>query len=170
MEREFTVIESSLAELYQSAVDAFPHTTKRQHVTDSVKIAQLDWMPYLGMKTLFIRGRAVNEGRQYKTIILFKNVIYTNEANGDLAFVANDGKQYFIKRLSEENTQVLVRCDCPDFHWRFNYFDYLDDSLHGRKRKKYEGKGGPPANPAELPGMCKHLMKTAMALKDANLI
>ena len=65
--------ESSLSDLYQSAVDAYPKTTLRQHATQPVVITQLHWTPYVGMKTLFVKGIAQNEGKEYSPIILFKN-------------------------------------------------------------------------------------------------
>jgi len=158
--------ESSANELYRSAVAAFPNTTKRQHATDPVRIVQLDWTPFLGLKTLLIRGTAVNEGRTYKPMVLFKQVRYGEGIN----LRANDGKDYQLKPLSAENNDILIRCDCKDFHWRFNYYDHLDHSLYGRKRAEYVSQGGPPANPLELPGMCKHLMKMLLALRDAELL
>lgn len=160
--------ESTLASLYDSAVAAFPHTRKRQHAVDPVKIEALQWTPFLGLKTLLVRGRAVNEGRQYKTLILFKGVEYL--AEGGVPLEVGDGRDYRVRPLSYGESEVLLRCDCPDFNWRFNYYNHLDSSLYGRKRRKYEGKGGEPANPREMPGQCKHLMKLSTALRDAGIL
>lgn len=159
------MLESSTNDLYQSAVDAFPRTTKRQHAIDPVRIVQLSWTPYVGLRTLFIKGLAENQGRNYKPAVLFKDVTY-----GTGIPVVVNGIQYLIEQLSAENNDVLVRCDCPDFYWRFNYYDHVDQSLWGRKRKKYEGRGLWKANPMEMPGMCKHLMKLMLALRDAKII
>lgn len=157
------LFESSLQDLYKSAVLAFPRTTKRQHATQPVEIINLEWTPFVGMKTLFIKGLAKNEDRQYNTIVLLKNVNYDSDK---LKIIANDGMQYSFAPLSLEDTQVNVRCNCNDFLWRFNYYNHLDKSLYGRKRSKYEGTTGIKANPLEYPGMCKHLMKTITALQD----
>ena len=159
--------ESSLEDLYQSAVEAFPHTTMRQHATDTIIITNLRWTPYLGMRTLFIKALAQNEGREYSPIILFKKVNYNSD---EVKITDNTGKEYSFGKLSLENTDVVLRCNCADFFYRFNYYDHLDKSLYGRKRRKYESKGvGPPANPLELPGICKHLMKTAHVLREAGI-
>ncbi len=159
--------ESSLEDLYQSAVDAFPHTTMRQHATDTIVITNLRWMPYLGMKTLFIKALAQNEGREYSPIILFKKVNYNSD---EVKIIASDDKEYSFGKLSLENTDVVLRCNCKDFHWRGNYADFLDGSLWGRKRKKYESKGlRPPVNPTNAPMICKHLMKTAHVLREAGI-
>lgn len=158
--------ESSIEDLYNSAVRAFPLTTKRQHAVDPVIVEELRWTPYLGVKTLFVRGAVRNESRHYNTLFLFKNMRY--DENG-VTITASDGRNYTFAKIPFGTQDVLVRCDCPDFKWRFNYYNHLDSSLYGNKRGKYEGQGGPPANPLKLPGMCKHLMKTASALRDAGL-
>jgi hypothetical protein len=158
--------ESSLTDLYYSAVKAFPKTTKRQHAVDPIIIEELRWTPFKGVKTLFIRAEARNETRHYSPMILFKNVNYDN---GRVKIVASDGLEYRFAPLSMEDNDVLVRCNCPDFKWRFNYYDHEDHSLYGRVRAPYESKGGPPANPQELPGMCKHLMKAVIVLRDAGI-
>lgn len=158
--------ESSLDDLFTSAIRAFPNTTKRQFAVQPIVIETIRWTPFVGMKTLFVKGHARNEDRHYDTIILFKDVDYTNE---QVKIKASDGKIYRFAKLSMENTDVLVRCNCQDFKWRFNYYDHLDRSLYGPKRSKYEGISGIPANPKQLPGMCKHLMATTKVLNDAGI-
>jgi hypothetical protein len=162
-------IESSLNDLYQSTVSAFPKTKFRQHSTDEITITQLQWTPFLGLKTLLIRGLAENKGNrhQYNTIMLFKEVDYDNP---EISIVASDGKRYGLKKLSSENNQILVRCNCLDHKYRFRYFNYLDHSLFGKKSKKYEGQGLWQANPLELPGLCKHVISLGKALKDAGIL
>lgn len=160
--------ESSLITLYQSAVDAFPNTTKRQHATNTIVITELIWTPFIGLKTLFIKGLAQNQGKEYNPIILFKGVNYLE--SGGTSVIDNIGSTFNLQQLSFENNDVVLRCNCPDFLWRFNFYNHLDQSLYGRKRKKYESHGGLPANPSELPGMCKHLIKLSMAIRESGLI
>ena len=159
--------ETSLSELYTSAVAAFPTTKMRQYAVDPIVITHLNWTPYKGMKTLFVKGLAQSEGREYGPIILFKGVNYQVE---EIRIAANDGEEFGMRPVSLTENDVLVRCNCPDFSWRFNYYNHLDKSLYGPKRKKYEAKGdGPPANPMEMPGMCKHLMKLVHVLQEAGI-
>lgn len=158
--------ESSIQDLYKSCLLAFPKTTKRQHAVDPVVVESLRWVPYQGVKTLFVSSDVRNETRHYKTIIVFKEVNYLKN---EVYIKANDGKFYKFGKLSLENSNVLLRCDCPDFKWRFNYYNHLDKSLFGKKRSKYENQGGAPANPKELPGMCKHIMATIKVLKDTDM-
>jgi len=162
------IAESTLVSLYNSAVAAFPNTRFRQHATQPIKIVRIDWTPYLGLKTLFVKGLAQNEGREYTSLILIKNVVYNS--NPDVKLVASDGLLYEFKKPSLTKNEVLIRCNCSDFRWRFSYYNHLDRSLFGRKPKKYESKGGPPANPLQLEGMCKHLMKLVQALVDSGVI
>lgn len=159
--------ESSLNDLYQSTVDAFPRTTKRQHAIDPVRIVELAWTPFLGMKTLFIKGTAESGESEYTTLVLFKNVIYNQESN--VRIVANDGLVYEFQKPSFDD-DVLVRCSCPDFRWRFAYYNHLDHSLYGKKPKRYVGLGFATANPLQMEGMCKHLIKTIKALKESGVI
>ena len=161
-----TFLESSAEELYRSAVKAFPNTKMRQHATHPIVIRELRWTPFVGVKTLFIKGLAQNEDREYGPCILFKGVNYEGKA---VKITASDGLQYNFDKLSLENTEVLVRCNCPDFFWRFNYYDHLDKALYGTKRKKYESHGGPAANPLELPGMCKHIMKMTKVISESGI-
>jgi hypothetical protein len=165
-------LESSLNDLYDSAVAAFPQTKKRQHSTQTIKITQMQWVPFVGMKTLFIKGLAQNEGREYNPTIVLKRVIYhENQGQGIVPLNASDGETYFLEKLSAEDTDVLVRCDCNDFKWRFNFFNHLDKSLQGPKRKKYEALYNPgSANPTESPGLCKHLMALTKAIKESGIL
>ena len=100
----------------------------------------------------------------------FHIVVDTKRSHESWIVEEGTGKEYSFGKLSLENTDVVLRCNCADFRWRFNWYDHLDKSLYGRKRAKYESKGiGPPANPLELPGICKHLMKTAHVLQEAGI-
>lgn len=98
--------------------------------------------------------------------MLLKEINYSGD---EITIIASDGKEYSFDKPTLESSDVLLRCNCPDFHWRFNYYNHQDKSLYGSKRGKYESKGGPPANPMELPGMCKHLMKTVKVLQESGI-
>jgi hypothetical protein len=167
------MIESSLNDLYRSAVEAFPETRKRQHATDTIRITQLEWTPFLGMRTLFLKGLAQNsDGGEYQPIILFKNVKYHQSAQpGLVEIVASNERTYFLEKLGGSRNDVLLRCRCGDFFWRWTYADHLDHSLYGRNRRKYESLGVRPSiNPTNAKGLCKHLMKFVSALKDSGVL
>ena len=160
-------LETSAEELYRSAVKAFPNTTMRQHATHPIVIRELRWTPFVGVRTLFIKGLAQNEDREYTPILLFKGVNYTKS---DVKITASDGLEYNFGKLSLENTDILLRCNCQDFKYRFAWYNKLDYSLYGSPPKKYVSKGiGPPANPMELEGMCKHLMKMTEVVGNTGI-
>jgi len=161
-------IESSLEGLHDSAVQAFPNTTRRQHVIDPVEVEDIVYTPYLGVNTLYVRADMRNEDRHYRSSILFKGVNYHEQDGINLINVMRDGRNYFLERLTLE-TEVNIRCNCPDFKWRFVHYDHLDRSLYGRNRAPYQNQGGPPANPMEMPGMCKHLMALTRDLEGVLL-
>lgn len=167
--------ESSLLDLYQSTVAAFPNTRKRQHSVNTIRVQEVNFTPFLGMRTLFVRGSVSNEenGHAYTPIILFKNVVYHPQKDQDewIELVASDGRNYVLEMLERNVNDILVRCNCQDFYWRFNYFDHEDHSLYGRKRKKYEAAISPgSANPNRMPGMCKHLIKLSAAIREAGIL
>ena len=169
---DFKLWESSLVDLYQSAEVAFPQTGLRQHATQPIKITNLKWTPYKGMKTLFIQGLAQNETREYSPIILLKKVKYRDELEeGGVSITASDGQVYNFDKLSLENTDVVVRCGCKDFNFRFKHYNKLDKSLYGIDGKPYQKvtEHRPPANPLEMPGMCKHIIKTVEVLKSSGI-
>lgn len=161
------MLESSINDLYKSTVEAFPRTTKRQHVTQPIQIEHMTFVPFLGMKTLLVKASALNETREYNTLILFKNVLYKENGKLEIPVGKNSVK---LEQLSVDN-DILVRCNCPDFSYRFRHYDKIDKSLYGKDGRKYESKGiGPPANPLEMPGACKHLLKVFEVLGNSGLL
>jgi len=162
-------VESTAQELWQSAVSAFPGTKKRQHAIDPIVIENLKILPFVGMKTLFLKSDARNEDKTYNPIFIFKGVNYQSP---EYSLAATDGKIYTFGRLSLSKNEVLTRCSCPDFYWRFQHYNHLDGSLQGRNRSSYKRitENMPAANPLELPGLCKHLMKFAKTLQNSGVV
>lgn len=160
--------ESSLKELYQSTIKTFPYSTKRQHAIDPIKIVSLRWIPYVGVKTLYIKGLAQNteNSKEYNPLILFKNIIYLpKKEKNSVEILDNNQKKYIINKI--KNNDVLVRCNCKDFYWRGNYADHLDKSLYGTKRSPY--KGNYSVNPNNEPMICKHLIKLYKVISSSGL-
>lgn len=165
-------LETSLEVLFDNSVRAFPTTTKRQNSLDEVKIERLEWVPFRGMKTLFVKGLARRGGSKNECIILFKDVKYSKDrGKGMVELNASNGERVFLEPLSSSSTDVLVRCTCKDFYWRMVHFNKMDGSLFGRDRKKYEALHRPgSSNPLELSGSCKHLMKMSKVLSEASIL
>lgn len=165
-------IETTLSDLYNNTIKAFPTSLKRQNSIDEVVIEHLDWVAFKGMRTLFVKGLAKRGESKNECIILFKNVIYSEEQEkGFLDIKTSNGETVFVKPLSYDSNDVLVRCSCKDFYWRMTHFNKIDGSLYGRDRAKYEAVKNPESsNPSKLPGLCKHLIKMSKTLSQASLI
>jgi hypothetical protein len=166
-----TLSEMSIDRLYDSTIRAFPNTQKRQHATDPLKISSIHWTPFEKLKTLYVSCVVESEKNVYDTVLLFKDVNYQVNPHSSkvVPLLASDGNLHQFGKISRENTDVLVRCNCADFRWRWNHVNHLHGNLWGRKAPAYENKGGPPANPKQLSGMCKHLIKSIYALSEAGV-
>jgi hypothetical protein len=168
------LLEATLKELYDSTVEAFPKCGLRQNSTNTIVFTHLEWLPFVGMKTLRIKGDCYNKqnGHQYQPLIIFKNVQYYPEKRlGLVEIMDNTGKTYFLEKLGGDKNDVLVRCGCGDFFYRGNWFDHLEKCLAGPVRKKYEAKYAPgSANPTESMMFCKHLIKLGRILNASSLL
>lgn len=165
-------LEATLNDLYNQSVDGFPTTKRRQFSTDTIKIDHLEWVPFLGMNTLFVKGTVNNEGRKNEAIMVFEDVKYhEKEGKGVVSLVASNGKTVYLEPLSSASNDVKVRCSCKDFYWRFLHFNKEEKALFGRDRAPYDPvTDRAPANPTETAGLCKHLMKLAKILKEAHIL
>ena len=165
-------LESSLHDLYVGAVEAFPGTSRRQHSTHTVRVERLEWVPFRGLGTLFVKGLCLNEGRKNECVIVFKKVSYREEEGGGaIPLATSAGATVHVMPLLMKESHVLVRCSCADFRWRFAHWDREDRSLFGRAPRKYEALIRPgSSNPEKRAGLCKHLMKMAKILGESGVI
>lgn len=110
------------------------------------------------------------ENEQYRRERMGESVV--TEADQTVTFKASDGKDYHIQPIDLSDNIVRVRCDCLDFYFRFAPWDFSNDDLFGPKPKPYVRKTThyPPVNPTRSPGICKHVMKLVLALRDKNLL
>jgi hypothetical protein len=161
-------LEKSLVDLYKSTILFAPNTAYRQNATDTIKITHLDWLPFKGVKTLFVKGLAQNEGKEYNPIIVFKKVNYDVVENV-VSITATDKMRYVFEKLSLQETDVLIRCNCKDFKYRF--LEYLDPKTrYGSKPKPYWKKTDRPyLNPLKIEACCKHLLKLMKVLDESGL-
>lgn len=165
--------ELTLPQLHKSAVQAFPKTKKRQHVTSPLNVTGIKFIPH--DKALMVKAAVVdndNKGKKHNCTILINDIEYVDEdGQGIVTFTGSDGNEYHIKQIQSASSQSKVRCDCLDLYWRFATWNFNSGSLLGTKPKPYQKKTNrPDANPQQKPGICKHLMKTIEALHDSNLI
>ncbi len=161
--------ETSFSNLYKNIEIGFPTTKYRQHATHSIKIINFEWTPFIGMKTLFVRGIAESNDKEYSPMILFKRVNFSLNEEKHPNIVSN-GKKYHLNKISLENNDVLVRCNCKDFRYRFSYYNHKDKSLYGKVAPKYESLGlRGPINPHQVSGFCKHCIKLFEVLENTGV-
>jgi hypothetical protein len=156
--KNWLLFETTLNALYNSAIEAFPNTTKRQHVIHEINIDNINFIPFAGMKTLLVKATAKSKDKEYIPIILFKNINYYDSPTEGTVIIKKNNKNYYFKKPSIKENDVNIRCNCRDFEFRFNFYNHVDESLYGRKRAKYIGQGLFNINPQKMPGMCKHIM------------
>lgn len=80
-------------------------------------------------------------------------------------------KGKLVNPIKMSETPIRVRCTCPDFYWRFAFYNYEQGCLYGLRPPPYSRKTHRPSlNPRRLPGMCKHLMNAIRMMKYSHLI
>lgn len=166
--------DNTLDQLSQNVDRFVPKTRRRQYATDTVQIAQMQYIPAPASFSLKITGLARNfwSGKKYDTVIVFNDVDYEKEnTNRNITFTAVDGEEYHVLPINLRRHTVRVACNCLDFYWRFALWNFANGSLEGEKPKPYVKKTNrPPVNPEHKPGICKHLIKTVQVLRQARLV
>ena len=164
--------QSTYNDLERNVLNFIPVTTKRQHAVDPVRINSIELLPFIGTKNLNVETIASSDGTNYSPKIIFNNVEFAEEDLPDnVSFTGKDGNEYHVKALNLAQNTLRVRCDCLDFYWRFASFNAKDKSLIGAPPKPYQrvsNRG--PANPQEVPGVCKHLIAAVKALKHSGIV
>ncbi len=176
VEEEQLEERSAYQELERKTITAFPKTRKRQHVVHPIQIAQTQFTPYIGTRNLLVRGQAKSgtyNNVYYKPMLFFNEIEYEEEDSPqNVSIKATDGKDYFMQPIDLSQNIVRVRCDCLDFYHRFAPWDFSNDDLYGPKPKPYVRKTNtyPPVNPTRSPGVCKHVMKLVLTLRNSRLL
>jgi len=168
-----SIEEATLHDLERDTVFGFPNTTKRQHATDPIHITQMSLTPARPTGDLICDATAQSGAKTYDPKILFLEVQYEDEdSQSNVTFTASDGDTYNMMPISLSKSNVKVTCNCLDFRWRFSVFNDNRDALYGKPPPPYQRKTEtrPPANPNGTMGICKHLIKTVEALRQAGLI
>ncbi len=164
--------QSTYVGLERNVLNFIPVTKKRQHAVDPIRIISLETLPFIGTKNLNVSAGAASDGTNYNPVIIFNAVDFDDEDQQDnVTFKAKDGNDYHIKPLDLNQHTVRVRCDCLDFYWRFAAFNAKDKSLIGTAPKPYQRISNRlPANPQQVPGVCKHIIATVKALKHSGMV
>lgn len=175
LQKEYSDVieETTYSELKNNTLRFIPPSKRRQFSTDPIQINELRMIPFVDTNDLKVESVAhSNSNKEYDIVVLFMNIDYEeSDQNDNITFKATDGDDYHITPIPLNNVNVKVRCECLDFYWRFAVYNFGDGSLYGPKPPPYQKKTNrPPVNPEKTPGVCKHIMKTILALKDAGVV
>jgi hypothetical protein len=167
--------DQTIPQLRQSTERGFPNTKKRQHSTGEVQVTNIEYQPAPAQKALQITTITTSNGsgNQHNQMVMLKNATFESMGNGSNAsFKAVDGKEYYIKPLPVNDTNVNVACDCEDYLMRFAHTNNQNGCHLGPLPPNYVRKTTtrPPANPQNVPGCCKHLLKLLDDLKGYGLL
>jgi len=191
---EILTEHSTVQNLDQNIQGFLPSTAKRQYATQPLTVSQMIFLPYVGTKNLNITAvvhsppktkqnnapavtpeeKEKEKAKDYDTIVIFNDVIYEGESTDtNISFVAKDGKEYHMQPIELTKNTARVNCNCLDFFYRFKSYNAADTSLAGRAPpayKKVPGSTRGPSNIKRVPGVCKHLLQTVEALRQAKMV
>ena len=144
----------------------------REQSSNEVHLVKMELTPYQDSNSLQVESTTNHDGNQYVMQIMFEDVIYEDSDQGDnITFTGSDGEQHNILPIKLSKNNVKVKCTCLDFYWRFASFNSSDDSLIGKAPPPYtKTSNRQPVNPDRVPGVCKHLLTTADALKQSGVV
>lgn len=163
---------STVPDLERNIQVGFPNTRKRQHVTHEVRVADMEYIPYIGTKMLHVKSDTNSNGHAYHQAIQFNNVVFEPQDTPE-NITAQDaaGTDFHVQPIKLNNINVRVRCNCLDFYYRFATWNFNDKSLVGPKPAPYVRKTNrPPVNPDATPGLCKHLLAVVEDLQKSGLV
>lgn len=153
--------------LRQNIQRGFPDTRKRQHATGEVNITNVQYVPIAG--GLQVKSASRSNGNNYNQVIIFSGV---KQAPEGATYTGTDGAEHTIEPIALPGSNVKVNCNCLDFHYRFALWNFNDNALAGPKPPLYRRKTThrPPANPLQVSGVCKHILKLVDALRQNGLV
>lgn len=172
IEELYKLDEATYAELERNTLNFTPPSTKRQWAVDPIQVVNMELVPAKESRNLTAKANINSNGTQYNTTVLFDDVEYEEEDQpNNVSFVGSNGDEYHIQPINLSRNNVKVYCNCLDFYWRFATYNARVDSLAGKVPPLYQKKTNrPDANQKKVPGVCKHLMKTVIALRDSGLV
>jgi hypothetical protein len=164
------LIEYPLHRLYTDTLSHF--STEREKSQLHVQVNSYEAIPSIDDRELKYTFDTSSTGKNYQTIITFKNVKYLdNETPTSVKIEAVDGSEYNIEPIQYGLANVKVKCTCLDFYYRFATWNNRDKALEGNPPPPYVKKSNrPPVNPDQISGLCKHLMKSVDFLGDEKIL
>lgn len=83
--------------------------------------------------------------------------------------VSYKGRNWYVEKPDLSKSHFRCRCTCPDFYFRFAYWNWKQNAIFGPKPRQYVRKTRTraPVNPRGIPGFCKHI-HNALLLMQSN--
>lgn len=131
------------------------------------RISNLDLRYDKGVRTLTFYGEVRSSSRPigYTVMVTFKNVEPTQNLTDE------EIQQGFQPKPSLGKNEVLVRCSCTSYRFRFDKANRSHRAGTGARFAAYHRKTDrAPNNPRNLPGFCKHLLEFITYLQDNGFI
>lgn len=118
-------------------------------------------------KTLTFYGevKSAKKISAYTVIIMFKGVTET------LGLTEEEIFQGYQPKPSLGKNDILVRCSCPSYRFRFDKANRLARAGTGARFGIYHRKTDrKPNNPYDIPGACKHIFEFISYLQQQGFI
>jgi hypothetical protein len=79
-------------------------------------------------------------------------------------------RNWYIEKPDLSKTPFRCRCTCPDFYFRFAYWNWKNGAIFGPKPRQYVRKTRtrPRVNPNGYPGFCKHIHNGLLLMQSNN--
>ncbi len=168
------VEDATLQHLRNEIERGFPDTKKRQHATNEVTVTKLQYIPRIEADILQINSSTSStSGNVYKQLIQANGVNFQPDNSGNTVSVKDsNGTSHSITPVKLNVNNVGVFCECEDYQKRFAEINVSNNCHIGPQPAKYVRKTTtrPPANPLNVPGMCKHLIAVTDRLKQLKIL
>lgn len=166
------LFELNLNTLQSNIVRGFPNTKKRQHISNTVNITNLQLVPYPMQHALEADAVALSKGNRYSPVIMFEEVEFEEaDSPNVVSFKAATGDEYHIVPISRRMHDVKVACDCMDYIARFGIYNFQADTQYGAGPPPYRRTTNrPPVNPMKVEGWCKHLIRLGDHLQQIGIL
>lgn len=168
----FTITEATIPELRRNLETGFPNTKKRQHSVNEVQVLAINYIPNPTQKTLYIASTTTaSAANQYHQNISLSNIMFDLVDSDINIRLERNNKPFYVRPVNEENTDIMVSCNCQDYLMRFANINAENNCHIGELPPPYtKTTNRPPVNPSRVPGMCKHIIKVVDYLNATGLL
>lgn len=137
------------------------------NANQSARIRNLDLRYDKGVRTITFYGEVSSSHKpsSYSVMISFKGVL-ENDGLSDEEIL-----QGYQPKPSLSRHEVLIRCSCPSYRFRFDKANRMNRAGTGARFPAYHRlTARKPNNPHNLPGFCKHALEFIEYLQRQGFI